>query len=142
MPDDTARLRGLLASANERGLSIPGDPAWPIEQARYEGRQKALREMAVEALPALLDRIEALEAGLRWQPIESAPRDGSYMLIATESHDGGMTVARFDPEWGDDGWWMLDDGKNFEIPLRGPEPTHWMPRPAPPARALLEGERG
>lgn len=64
-----------------------------------------------------------------WQDIATAPKDGTYILIATKRHDGGMTSAR----WDDDvDWWMLDDGKNPEIWLRGPAPTHWMPLPPPP----------
>lgn len=63
-----------------------------------------------------------------WQPIETAPKDGTYILI---HNDRGTCVAYFERGWGQDGWWLLDDGKNYEIPLRGSAPTHWHPIPTP-----------
>lgn len=60
------------------------------------------------------------------QPLETAPKDGSYFLIVGDNFDGGAAVVN----WQDD-WWMLDDGKNFEIPLRGDSKlSGWMPLPA------------
>lgn len=77
-----------------------------------------------------------------WMPIETAPKDGRYILINAPSHDGGMTVACFDESWNDEGWWLQDDGKNPELPLRGKEPTHWRSLPdAPAALASLVGEK-
>lgn len=67
-----------------------------------------------------------------WQPIETAPRDGTPFLAAHEM--GGVISIT---------WY----GKTSHIPLYGwcqgddPEdidlwhPTHWMPLPAPPASA-------
>lgn len=64
MTDTIAELRELLAKAKDacHCLSIPGDPAYPIEQDRKLSTQKALQHAAVAALPALLDRVEAGEA--------------------------------------------------------------------------------
>jgi len=66
---------------------------------------------------------------MEWQPIETAPRDDADILIY---NDRGWFVAWFDPQWSADGWWMVSDGKDFERPLRGDEPTHWMPLPEAP----------
>lgn len=69
----------------------------------------------------------------QWQPIETAPKDGTSVLIHTEGPGCGAAVCFFDTEWGDEGWWMLDDGKlALELPLRGADPTHWMPLPRGP----------
>ena len=71
------------------------------------------------------------EATVGWQPIETAPKDGTYVLFAGRNFDGGMAVVHWD-----DGldWWTLDDGKNFEIALRDESKlTHWRPLPEPPA---------
>lgn len=58
-----------------------------------------------------------------WQPIETAPKDGTEILVFD---DGAYIVT----PWieGDDqsGWW--DNG------FMDPPPTHWMPLPAPPER--------
>lgn len=64
-----------------------------------------------------------------WQTIESAPRDGTPVLVA---------------ERGPNGWW-IDVGENMYDISDGPdkwrgressnvtcEPTHWMPLPEPP----------
>ncbi len=73
----------------------------------------------------LLATITALKAERVWQPIETAPRDGSRFL-AFQRGDGDQ---RFECWWQDDfgiwSGWMDDwDGE--------PEPTHWMPLPTPP----------
>lgn len=63
-----------------------------------------------------------------WQPIDSAPKDGSWMLVYQEGVlEPSISVCCFE-----DGWWYCHDGKNCELPLRGIEPTHWMPLPTPP----------
>lgn len=65
----------------------------------------------------------------RWQPIETAPKDGTDVLICYEAASGQrVTIARFKVH-GFNGlvkqWWQCDIGTV--------EPTHWMPLPAPPA---------
>jgi hypothetical protein len=58
-----------------------------------------------------------------WQSIETAPKDGTQILVFCETV---MTVARcFQPPLGSDRWLTLDGG--YEI-----EPTHWMSLPDPP----------
>ena len=64
-------------------------------------------------------------AEINWQPIETAPHDGSRILVYA---DYEMFVVR----WIDD-WWHVNDNKHGPYSLRGPEPTHWMPLPEPPA---------
>jgi len=77
-----------------------------------------------------------------WQPIETAPRDGTEILLSNGKdvaqgwyvHDeGGITEHRdLDGNWMDqtesDGYigWFDVGG------CMGPDPTHWMPLPPPP----------
>lgn len=70
----------------------------------------------------------------QWQPIESAPRDGTSVLLFytdwgtrnTEPSPGGhVYVGRFA-----DGYWG-DGDKGFA----GKELTHWMPLPKAPAKS-------
>lgn len=59
------------------------------------------------------------------QPLETAPKDGTYFLMVGDNFDGKAAVVCWD-----DDWWMLDDGKNFEIPLRAEHQLRgWMPLP-------------
>lgn len=77
-----------------------------------------------------------------WQPIETAPKDGTAILLTNgkdvaEGHwffeEGGTTEHRdLDGRYigqtesdGYDGWMDWDGGMQ-------PDPTHWMPLPAPP----------
>lgn len=84
---------------------------------------------------AALAKLSAMPSG--WMPIETAPKDGTPILLAAKGFDGGVGIAAFDTGWSPDGWWMCDDGKRaVDLPLRGADPTHWQPLPTPP-----EGEK-
>lgn len=59
-PELVERLRALLAKAKDAQhcLSLPGEPAYPIEQDRKASTQAALEKAAVNALPTLLTALE------------------------------------------------------------------------------------
>lgn len=57
-----------------------------------------------------------------WQSIETAPRDGSRLLLAT--HTGKLA----------DGYWSVRY-KVWSWPYVMTEPTHWMPAPPVPQKA-------
>jgi hypothetical protein len=65
-----------------------------------------------------------------WRPIETAPKDGTHILMWRPSKAGAVvkeawwqTDSPFGPGWGGHGWmystWL--------------QPTHWMPLPPPPS---------
>lgn len=57
-----------------------------------------------------------------WQPIETAPKDGTDILVGFAHQDRPSVVV---------GWfdkWAEYDSQNV---LKG-NPTHWMPLPPPP----------
>lgn len=65
---------------------------------------------------------------MEWMPIETAPKDGSYFL----AYESGCfyKCAVFD---------LCDDRPVYSVwcgqpVVMQPEPTHWMPLPAPPER--------
>lgn len=75
---------------------------------------------------------------MTWLPIESAPRDGTPVIVAAKNR--AQTIvgeARFDPEDGDGNWWWA--GENWgdahaeSMAARGWHPTHWQPLPPPPS---------
>ena len=73
---------------------------------------------------------------MEWQPIETAPKDGTNIL----GYNGEDVTEMIWDDWPDDsghmGWCrsqfisggMLDEA-HFRVE---PEPTHWMPMPEPP----------
>jgi hypothetical protein len=70
-----------------------------------------------------------------WQPIETAPRDGTYILLAGDS---GYTttplrvaVGRWDAEYRPRNPWVTYDGSAFTD--SGEPATYWMPLPPSPA---------
>lgn len=97
--------------------SLPDLCAW---DDLSESKQRELFGEAQAALAAARPLI--MEEA--WQPIETAPRDGTWVLT-----------------WGSDGHGMA---KCFPVPDIqptgwGPDITHWQPLPAPPPAAKTDG---
>jgi hypothetical protein len=61
-----------------------------------------------------------------WQPIETAPKDGSPILAYQP--DGGCVVISWVEYFDGGGVWTVDWVDGAEPPT----PTHWMPLPEPP----------
>jgi hypothetical protein len=63
-----------------------------------------------------------------WQPIETAPKDGSEVLLyvrGVSGYDHNTTVSAF---WGEIDW---KDNAHAGCTVYG-DITHWMPLPDPP----------
>jgi hypothetical protein len=63
-----------------------------------------------------------------WQPIETAPKDGSNVLLSPAFERERVTVGSWDlDDVGEGGqcWRCLELSERLE-------PTHWMPLPSPP----------
>lgn len=81
-----------------------------------------------------------------WKPIETAPRDGTSILLFTTCH--GVVEAWFaEGEWSEEtpecprdysgaAWVCADDAFSIEVeetePMEHGTATHWMPLPEPP----------
>lgn len=70
---------------------------------------------------------------MKWQPIETAPKDGTDILC---SFSGAVSIAFWDVKAPDEYYynqrsktpqWLSHEGSYL-----GEEPTHWMPLPKPP----------
>lgn len=124
---------------------------------RYENIRKALEMLAEHAgageiaqairtattireLLAERDRLAAaLEAarGDGWQPIETAPNEGWFLV---HSDRGWIGLARrSDPDYAPDEGWFEDEHTEFLDPAWL---THWHPLPAPPAIDQALGKGG
>lgn len=81
-----------------------------------------------------------------WRPIESAPKDGTHILLLVPDYDYDEEPKRpltrvIEGWWGDDPFWA--NTENWEVatlPSHGCDccstsnqtPTHWMPLPEKP----------
>lgn len=100
---------------------------------------------------ALVDNSHASEAVVEtWRPIETAPTDGTEILLYRE--DCGVILGRWiapceflneseyttmDPDsWETSDWFGADFVAGYRITNDG-DPTRWMPLPAPPALSSL-----
>jgi len=82
-----------------------------------------------------------LEVAGAWQPISTAPTDGTRVLTYGCLHDDGgadmgevpaVQLSRYDRQYG---WWCAEWGSH--------EPTYWQPLPTPPTPPpLVETEEG
>ena len=64
---------------------------------------------------------------MTWQPIETAPKDGRWVLLCTITEDGDYNCypEAFRYEKGE--WYSAIDGSAITTKF-----THWMPLPEPP----------
>jgi hypothetical protein len=92
----------------------------------------------MEPLDRAMDAIRAQFEKMQWQPIETAPRDGTRILMADATDmDTGQwteTVWHGIPSGFEDD--RYDAAHRFD--LGGKQPTHWMPLPGLP-QSLHEG---
>ena len=67
-----------------------------------------------------------------WKPIETAPKDGTPLLLFTPRSDGKyfwIEQCTFDPDVKPNGGWLSDiDGEHLEDVQK---PTHWTPANPP-----------
>ena len=70
----------------------------------------------------------------KWQPIETAPKDGTVIILADDT--SGLVMAGYFFDSGDGFPWVTLDNECLP-PLNGwtddgSGPTHWTPLPEPP----------
>lgn len=105
-----------------------------IEKLKAKLRQQTAEELLglVKEDEVLIKRLEEALAQIpRWQPIETAPKDGTRILVATKY---GIEVAEWEeraPQWGVVPAWIGMGLSTYEED-RELTPTHWMPLPPPP----------
>jgi hypothetical protein len=153
--DEITRLNGLLAAyaagqaatvpkgpwyvgAMNDGLFIidqPPSPA-PVDHVSPERHKDATilarieRREDADRIVATLNSYAAGQAGGgEWQDIETAPRDGTPVMVAS-APDQWVCAAYYETD-GDRGWYQ--ESSHWTDAHDGScRPTHWMPQPKPP----------
>ena len=109
-------------------------PAEVLELARKHGALRFVEAVQILSLfdyelSALIAEVEARTLERAWQPIETAPKDGTHILLANESgtsEGGWLSDIDHGAEWegqiGMAGWWRAD-GTDWPC-------THWQPLPS------------
>ncbi len=73
-----------------------------------------------------------------WQPIETAPKDGSEIILGCAGKNGWSGAGFYHDgsqcKRSDGGWFGEDDRNNLLI-AKDIDVTHWMPLPPPPKEA-------
>jgi len=63
-----------------------------------------------------------------WQPIDTAPTDGTIVLVGGYAKKGFFVAdSKFV-----DGEWLLFDPRDDEYTVEFDQPPYWMPLPEPP----------
>lgn len=75
------------------------------------------------ALEGYAEQAEELESAQQWQPIETAPKDGTEIDVWNASAECRVVNA----SWSD-GMWIADDAPSSDED----DVTHWMPLPKAP----------
>jgi hypothetical protein len=165
-----ARLCDFLQAQPAAGVPVAQAELWPLILAYAAARVDCDRSNGSVNQQAFSDADRALRAALaspvaaqapklegQWQPIETAPKDGTHILAFWPLHPfgdddnmdeskvvGGVRAVTFlsgnywvEPDYLDaTGAWFGDDC------CHAPTPTHWQPLPAPPQPdAAQEGTR-
>lgn len=117
--------RALLLAIINCGHEIDSSRVLLHFDAKQEGHN-ALNQLSRRIEGVLQAQPAAAAPAIRWSPIETAPKDGSVILV--DDNAGGSApwaAAKFlaGEEWS--GWIYEDDVMNDNQPL-GPNPTRWL----------------
>lgn len=109
----------------------------PYDAMFPEGDAKALREV-VDALKVKTN--VALAGPDGWHPIDTAPKDGSVILVT--GLDFGVGPSRFylEAEWMDGNFYDVND-RECDL-IASSYLTHWVPLPAPSASIATSPSTG
>ena len=106
-------IRALIKLAGDLENQLyEGDGAYPED---YHD----VHTSAVVALPALSQLLEAVT----WQPIETAPKDGTHILVCCAGSIDPPTTAH----WFEGKWWLSVSYLDAPEEYVWKSPTHWQP---------------
>lgn len=97
-------------------------PEWATREEVIKAARHYINYWKIEARQRNAQWLEAIKPRPpAWQPIETAPKDGTLVLLF---EDGVQYIAH---------WAETAGGQFFNDAEYQHNPTHWMPLPTPPA---------
>ena len=156
----TQQEAAAALEAFKSNLTLSGK--WTEEsEVYYDLYEERLSKEVCDTIIAVLQSAAHPETpadaqGREWMPIETAPRDGTFIFVAHQNENGKWSryIAFYAPErtlpLGEDNFIDCDGDDEFapagfytdtsdEERVTSCDPTHWMPLPAAPQTAM-EGE--
>lgn len=124
----TMRYLSCITVAGDYLIALRGDADFLLSASHQSGwtRYQTLEAAKSAAQADYEDRIlSAFEPGDGWRPIETAPKDGAWILSTGQSWNGDCEIVG----WHFGAWRTSADPISIIIC-----PTHWWPLPAPPAQ--------
>lgn len=108
-----------------------------LKRAEECGARLTAHGLMFNAAELDLYTAKVIEEAMKWQPIDTAPKDGKHILLYYPERNcciRGAWLEATDGDWetGYKKWmeWQVDD--ELYIGDEGYVPTHWMPLPTPP----------
>ena len=102
-----------------------------IEQDHEPDGWPAIQTHELRAAANEIQRLREELAKREWQPIETAPKDGTSIILHIQKHN----ETYYDCKWGPYGFETYEwDGESYDWSpiLSSASLTHWMPLPEPP----------
>lgn len=128
MTNQQTALEGLVGEARKHG------------DVSTDSRGRVTIEFDNHGLAAFVAALAAQGAG--WRPIESAPRDGTHILlgyIGSHSEEGFWMGDASRNHWNETGWYATGEDVLCEHPSH---PELWQPLPAAPQAQPAQGRDG
>lgn len=150
---ESAALRAVVARDRQYHMDAINRLASTLA---FHGTSFEVVQAAIDSLTRMAGELTILHAeveALRWQPIETAPKDGRTILLGRFNELGKWRTMRgkwcskgvIKSEWEnvdcDEGWYETSV-ENEDIPnCWFTAPSHWMPLPKPPAIDAAMGDK-
>lgn len=121
---------GVFNEGDDPAAAIKKLMLWSQGLGEYFAKER-IAELE-QQLALAQSSLEAARKDAGWRPIETAPKDGTTLLVVPDS---GYTQAFWqDGFW----WWHNTDDDSLAV---GPEPKGWKPLPPPPTDAAISKDK-
>ena len=99
--------------------------------------KKGIKQRVTDSLPASAQATTKVQ---QWQPIETAPKDGTNILLVNRIGNVATGLWQGNGEY--EGWWLRGGNRPNTFFNHHYGPSYWMPLPEPPTEAIREEKEG